>query len=47
MIEEDHTRLIFRSLPHAELAILPGDHFLANKEHENFNQRVAAFLDKD
>lgn len=47
MIKEDHTRLIFRSLPHGELAILPGDHFLANKEHESFNQRVAAFLDKD
>lgn len=46
MIKEDHTRLIFRSLPQAELAILPGDHFLANKEHETFNQRVAVFLDK-
>ena len=46
MIKEDHTKLIFHSLPHAELAILPGDHFLANKEHESFNQRVAAFLEK-
>ena len=46
MIKEAHTRLIFRSLPQAELAILPGDHFLASKEPRAFNQRVAAFLDK-
>lgn len=45
MIKEEHTKLICRSLPKGKLAILPGDHFLANKEPEAFNRRVAAFLE--
>lgn len=46
MIREEHTKEIFRNLPHAELAILPGDHFLANQSPQAFNAAVAAFLDK-
>jgi len=44
MIKETHTRLIARSIPGAELAILPGDHFVANKNPEVFNQTVLRFL---
>ena len=44
MIKESHTRLIFNSLPNAQLAILKGDHFVANKNAEAFNAMVRAFL---
>lgn len=44
MIRESHTRLIYESLPDAELKILPGDHFIANKEPEAFNAAVEQFL---
>ena len=44
MIKESHTRLIHRSLPYAELAILQGDHFIAAKNPEEFNQTVEQFL---
>lgn len=44
MIREAHTRLIARSIPGAQLAILPGDHFLAARKPEPFNERVLRFL---
>ena len=44
MIKESHTRLIARSISGAELVILPGDHFVANKHPEAFNQAVLSFL---
>lgn len=44
MIRESHTRMIADSLPHASLAILPGDHFLANRHPAAFNQAVDDFL---
>lgn len=44
MIKEAHTRLIARSLPNARLVLLPGDHFIANKEPAAFNQAVKNFL---
>ena len=44
MIREKHTKLIFECLPNAQLAIIPGDHFLANRQPSAFNARVAAFL---
>ena len=46
MIKEDHTRLIAKSIPGAELVLLPGDHFIAGKDPEAFNQRVLEFLRK-
>ena len=46
MIKEKHTRLIYKSLPNAQLAILKGDHFVANKNAEVFNKEVEAFLRK-
>lgn len=44
MIRERHTRLIADSLPNARLAILKGNHFIANQRPEEFNRTVAEFL---
>lgn len=44
MIKDSHTRLIAASIPGAELAILPGDHFVANKNPDAFNEAVLRFL---
>ena len=46
MIKESHTRLIYKSLPDAQLNIIEGDHFIANKNHEAFNRVVERFLKK-
>lgn len=45
MIQESHTRTIAASIPHAELVLLPGDHFVANKQPDAFNQAVEEFLE--
>ena len=44
MIKEEHTRLIARSIPNAQLAIIPGTHFIANKNPDVFNETVLRFL---
>ena len=44
MIKEKHTRLIAESIPGAELCILPGSHFVANRNPEAFNEAVLRFL---
>jgi len=44
MIREKHTRLIAERIPGARLVILPGDHFLANRSPEAFNEAVLRFL---
>ena len=44
MIRREHTELIARSLPRAQLVFLKGDHFIANREPEAFNRAVSAFL---
>ena len=44
MIREQHTRLIAQSIPGAELVLLPGDHFVANKNPGAFNEAVLRFL---
>lgn len=46
MIREDHTRLIAENLPNSRLVLLPGDHFIANKEPDAFNRAVEMFLQK-
>ena len=46
MIREDHTRLIAEKIPGAKLALIPGDHFVAAKNSNTFNQTVEAFLRK-
>ena len=44
MIKEEHTRLIAKSIPGAELVFLPGDHFIAGKRPEEFNRVIWRFL---
>ena len=44
MIREEHTKLIAKSIEGAELAFIRGNHFIANKKPEEFNQRVLEFL---
>ena len=44
MIQDAHTRLIAASIPDARLAVIPGDHFIANKAPAAFNLAVRAFL---
>ena len=44
MIKDQHTRLIARSIPSAQLTILPGSHFVANENPEAFNEAVLRFL---
>lgn len=45
MIKISQTRKIYASLPNAKLVILKGDHFIAAKEPEAFNQAVEEFLE--
>ena len=44
MIKEKHTRQIAAALPNAKLVIIPGDHFIAAKQPDRFNQETEAFL---
>lgn len=44
MIKENHTKLIARNIPNARLSIIKGDHFIAQKKPQEFNQEVEAFL---
>ena len=44
MIRASHTKMISAYLPNAQLAIIEGDHFIANKNHEQFNIAVYKFL---
>ena len=46
MIKDAHTKLIYRSLPNAQLSIIEGDHFVANKNANAFNKVVDEFLRK-
>lgn len=47
MIRERHTRLIAASIPGARLVLIPGDHFIANKEPAAFNRAVRQFLEEE
>lgn len=46
MIKEKHTKLIAASLPKGRLKLIPGDHFVANKNPEEFNRALEAFLEE-
>lgn len=46
MIKEKHTREIADNILNSELSIISGNHFIANKEPERFNQEVEKFLIK-
>ena len=45
MIKEKHTRMIAENLPNGKLAILAGDHFIANKNPTEFNRCTEQFLE--
>ena len=44
MIKESHTKLIADSIPDSRLSIIKGDHFIANKNPDEFNRVVLDFL---
>ena len=44
MIKDEHTWLIAQSIPDAQLVILEGNHFIANKCPQAFNDAVLKFL---
>ena len=44
MIKDEHTRLIAQNIPDAQLVILEGNHFIANKCPQAFNETVLKFL---
>ncbi len=44
MIRGSHTEEIKRGIAGSRLVLLPGDHFIANKNPEKFNTAVMAFL---
>lgn len=44
MIKEPHTKEIAKNIPNAKLAIIKGNHFIANKHPAEFNQEVDRFL---
>ncbi len=46
MIRDKHTRLIAKSIPGSQLVILPGDHFVARRNWQEFNPVVLNFLSK-
>ena len=46
MIKDWHTRLIYKNLPNAQLNIIEGNHFVANKNADAFNMVVDEFLRK-
>ena len=45
MIKDEHTRLIYASLPNAEIRVLHGTHFIAKEEYREFNRVVKEFLE--
>ena len=46
MIREDHTRLIASKIAGSQLAIIKGNHFIANKNAPEFNRVVLKFLEE-
>ena len=45
MIKESHTILIHKSIKNSELCIMEGDHFIAKKKPEQFNNIIKNFLE--
>lgn len=44
MIKDKHTRLIASSIPNSVLKIIDGDHFVASKNPESFNESIDSFI---
>lgn len=47
MIRLSHTKLIAASIANASLALIKGDHFIANKCPDAFNRAIEAFLKRE
>ena len=47
MVKDEHTRLIASKIANSKLAIIKGNHFIANKNPEEFNRVVMEFLTAD
>lgn len=45
MIKDEHTRLIYASLPNAQIRVLHGSHFIAKENYGEFDQTVEEFLE--
>ena len=46
IIKEKHSKLIVSTLSNSEFAVVDGDHFVALRNPEAFNERVLEFLAK-
>lgn len=44
MIKDEHTKLIAKNIPNSKLSIINGNHFIANKKADKFNEIVLEFL---
>lgn len=44
LIKEEHTKLIAANIPESELILIKGNHFIASKNAEVFNEKVLNFL---
>lgn len=44
MIRKAHTEAIAENIPNAQLVFVEGDHFIANKKAQKFNEEVDGFL---
>ena len=47
MIKDEHTRLIYASLPNAQIRVMKGSHFIAKEDPEGFNRIVEGFLKQE
>lgn len=47
MIEDEHTRMIQESIRDAELVLIEGDHFIAERNPDAFNAAVLSFLGQE
>ncbi len=44
VIKTSHTRAIAKAIPNSALALIAGDHFIANNAHKEFNGAVESFF---
>lgn len=44
MIKDEHTRLIYASLPNVQIRVMKGSHFIAKESPDEFNRIVDEFL---
>ena len=47
MIKDEHTRMIYASLPNAQIRVMKGSHFIAKESPDEFNRIVEGFLKQE